>query len=77
MQQNPAEAMEVSAPSEAEAPKDVGPWLGFWEVSRRRLTPDDPFFAAGDRERELLAKHVRPPYPSYQADFSQWFVDFS
>lgn len=58
MQQNPAEAMEVSAPSEAEAPKDVGPWLGFWEVSRRRLTPDDPFFAAGDMERELLAKHV-------------------
>ena len=58
MQQNPAEAMEASAPSEAEAPKDAGPWLGFWEVSRRRLTPDDPFFAAGDMERELLAKHV-------------------
>ncbi|KAE8785948.1 hypothetical protein D1007_40287 [Hordeum vulgare] len=58
MQPNPAEAMEVSAPPEGEAPKDAGPWLGFWEVSRRRLTPDDPFFAAGDMERELLAKHV-------------------
>ncbi|KAL5204273.1 hypothetical protein ABZP36_009144 [Zizania latifolia] len=32
--------------------------LGFWAAARRRLAPDDPFFAAGDMERELLAKHV-------------------
>uniref|UniRef100_A0ACD5TM55 Uncharacterized protein n=3 Tax=Avena sativa TaxID=4498 RepID=A0ACD5TM55_AVESA len=61
MQQNHGEAMKVFAPGakgeEAEAPKAV-PWLGFWEVSRRRLAPNDPFFAAGDMERELLAKHV-------------------
>lgn len=47
---------------EAEAaPKTAaaGPELGFWLAARRRLTPDDPFFAAGDLERELLAKHVR------------------
>ncbi|CAM0870798.1 unnamed protein product [Alopecurus aequalis] len=60
MQQNPTEAIEMCAPGqmgEAEVPKAV-PWLGFWEVSRRRLPPDDPFFSAGDMERELLAKHV-------------------
>ena len=65
MEQNPAEAMELCAPGEmgeAEVRK-APPWLGFWEVSRRRLPPDDPFFAAGDMERELLAKHVRTPFP--------------
>ncbi|XP_047081268.1 zinc finger protein 511-like [Lolium rigidum] len=62
MQQNPTEAIEMCAPgesggAEAEVPKAV-PWLGFWQASRRRLPPDDPFFSAGDMERELLAKHV-------------------
>lgn len=73
MQQKPDEAMEVCArgEEEAEAPKAVGagsgPGLGFWAAARRRLAPDDPFFAAGDMERELLAKHVRRlpcPFPS-------------
>ncbi|KAJ6837272.1 putative E3 ubiquitin-protein ligase-like [Iris pallida] len=34
--------------------------LGFpiWVPVRRRLNSDDPFFAAGNIERELLAKHV-------------------
>ncbi|KQJ88490.1 zinc finger protein 511 [Brachypodium distachyon] len=61
MQQKPAEAMEVCArgdDGETEAPKALGTSLGFWAGTRRRLAPDDPFFAAGDMERELLAKHV-------------------
>jgi hypothetical protein len=67
MQQNPTEAIEMCAPgesggAEAEVPKAV-PWLGFWQASRRRLPPDDPFFSAGDMERELLAKHVGTPLP--------------
>lgn len=63
MQHDHVEVMEECAPgangeeAEANVPKAV-PWLGFWEVSRRRLAPNDPFFAAGDMERELLAKHV-------------------
>ena len=44
---------------EVEAEAAAGPELGFWLAARRRLAPDDPFFAAGDLERELLAKHVR------------------
>jgi hypothetical protein len=70
MEQNPAEAIEMCSPrekeeteAEAEVPKAV-PWLGFWQASRRRLPPDDPFFAAGDMERELLAKHVSIPTPA-------------
>lgn len=57
MQQKPDDAMEEAA----EAPKAAavtGPELGFWLAARRRLAPDDPFFAAGDLERELLAKHL-------------------
>lgn len=49
------EEVEAEAAPKAAA----GPELGFWLAARRRLTPDDPFFAAGDLERELLAKHVR------------------
>ncbi|KAL6659635.1 hypothetical protein ACP70R_002464 [Stipagrostis hirtigluma subsp. patula] len=54
MQQKP-EAMEEE---EVKAAAAAGPELGFWAAARRRLAPDDPFFAAGDLERELLAKHV-------------------
>jgi hypothetical protein len=53
MQKKPDDAMEEEA---AAAP---GPEIGFWLAARRRLAPEDPFFAAGDLERELLAKHVR------------------
>ncbi|XP_072978474.1 uncharacterized protein [Typha angustifolia] len=37
-----------------------GAGLGFpiWAASRRRFKPDDSFFAAGNMERELLAKQV-------------------
>lgn len=30
----------------------------FWSPARRRYGPDDPFFAAGNIERQLLAKQV-------------------
>jgi hypothetical protein len=60
MQQRPEDAMEeVEAEAEAAPKAAAGPELGFWLAARRRLAPDDPFFAAGDLERELLAKHVR------------------
>ena len=78
MQQNPAEAMEMCAPGEvgeAEVPRAV-PWLGSWEVSRSRLPPDDPFFAAGDMERELLAKHVRTLLPLLHDRVAQDLLDF-
>lgn len=39
-------------------PRDLGLGFPFWVTARRRFTPDDPFFAAGNTERELLAKHV-------------------
>ncbi|XP_006663466.1 zinc finger protein 511 [Oryza brachyantha] len=52
MQQRPA----VAAMEEEQAP--VVARLGFWLAARRRLAPDDPFFAAGNMERELLAKQV-------------------
>lgn len=55
MQKKPDDAMEEEA-APAPAP---GPEIGFWLAARRRLAPEDPFFAAGDLERELLAKHVR------------------
>ncbi|PAN42532.1 hypothetical protein PAHAL_8G162600 [Panicum hallii] len=59
MQQRPEDAMEeVEAEAEAAPKAAAGPELGFWLAARRRLAPDDPFFAAGDLERELLAKHV-------------------
>ncbi|KAL6890157.1 hypothetical protein ACP4OV_008920 [Aristida adscensionis] len=66
MQQRPEAMEEVKVMEEAVAPKKAaaaaaaadGPGLGFWTAARRRLAPDDPFFAAGDLERELLAKHV-------------------
>lgn len=29
-----------------------------WKPARRRFDPDAPFFAAGNIERELLAKQV-------------------
>jgi hypothetical protein len=38
---------------------DVGLGFPFWVASRRRFKPDDLFFAAGNTERELLAKHVK------------------
>lgn len=66
MQQKPAaEAMEEELKGEAVGPRRPG--LGLWLAARRRLAPDDPFFAAGDMERELLAKQVRslplsPPF---------------
>ncbi|XP_052135137.1 uncharacterized protein LOC127753752 isoform X1 [Oryza glaberrima] len=57
MQQKPAaEAMEEELKGEAVGPRRPG--LGLWLAARRRLAPDDPFFAAGDMERELLAKQV-------------------
>lgn len=36
--------------------------LGFpyWNPIRRRFSPDSPFFASGNVERELLAKQVLP-----------------
>ncbi|KAJ1685544.1 hypothetical protein LUZ63_016934 [Rhynchospora breviuscula] len=42
------------------ASPDLGLGFGFpfWVASRRRFKPDDPFFASGNLERELLAKHV-------------------
>ncbi|KAJ3701471.1 hypothetical protein LUZ61_005176 [Rhynchospora tenuis] len=42
------------------ASPDLGLGLDFpfWVASRRRFKPDDPFFASGNLERELLAKHV-------------------
>ncbi|CAH9123217.1 unnamed protein product [Cuscuta epithymum] len=36
----------------------VQPGFPFWCPSRRRYLPDDPFFAAGNIERQLLAKQV-------------------
>ncbi|KAH0727587.1 hypothetical protein KY290_014100 [Solanum tuberosum] len=30
----------------------------FWSPTRRRFGPDDPFFAYGNIQRELLAKQV-------------------
>lgn len=54
MQKKPDDAMEEEA-APAPAP---GPEIGFWLAARRRLAPEDPFFAAGDLERELLAKHL-------------------
>lgn len=66
MQQKPAaEAMEEELKGEAVGLRRPG--LGLWLAARRRLAPDDPFFAAGDMERELLAKQVRslplsPPF---------------
>ncbi|KAJ1275523.1 hypothetical protein BS78_05G142300 [Paspalum vaginatum] len=56
MPRKPEDAMEEEA--EAAAAAVTGPELGFWLAARRRLSPDDAFFAAGDLERELLAKHV-------------------
>jgi hypothetical protein len=61
MQQKPDDGMAEAAPKAAAV---TGPELGFWLAARRRLAPDDPFFAAGDLERELLAKHVRFNLPS-------------
>lgn len=68
MQPKPDDAMAEAAEAAPKAAAVTGPELGFWLAARRRLAPDDPFFAAGDLERELLAKHVRsippPPFPS-------------
>ena len=64
MQQKPDDAMEEAAAAPKAAAVTAGPELGFWLAARRRLAPDDPFFAAGDLERELLAKHVRLNPPS-------------
>ncbi|CAO2147264.1 unnamed protein product [Urochloa humidicola] len=61
MQQKPEVAMEevgAEAAPKAAAAAVTGPELGFWLAARRRLAPDDSFFAAGDLERELLAKHL-------------------
>ncbi|TVU25367.1 hypothetical protein EJB05_27861, partial [Eragrostis curvula] len=61
MQQKPEAMEEEERPTEAlkaAAAAEAGPELGFWAAARRRLAPDDPFFAAGDLERELLAKHL-------------------
>ncbi|GJN25173.1 hypothetical protein PR202_gb12967 [Eleusine coracana subsp. coracana] len=57
MQQMPG-AMEAERPEAPKGAAALGTELGFWAAARRRLAPDDPFFAAGDLERELLAKHV-------------------
>lgn len=42
-----------------EAPQ-LGLGLGFpyWKPLRRRFTPESPFFASGNIERELLVKQV-------------------
>ena len=69
MQQKPDDAMEEEAEAAPKAAAVTGPELGFWLAARRRLAPDDPFFAAGDLERELLAKHVRFNPPSLSHPF--------
>ena len=69
MQQKPDDAMEEAAEAAPKAAAVTGPELGFWLAARRRLAPDDPFFAAGDLERELLAKHVRFNLPSLSHPF--------
>lgn len=38
--------------------EELGLGFPFWFAARRRFKPGDPFFAAGDIERELIAKHV-------------------
>lgn len=40
--------------------EELGLGLGFpfWVAARRRFKPGDPFFVAGDIERELIAKHA-------------------
>ena len=32
--------------------------FSYWKAVRRRFGPDSPFFAAGNIERELIAKQV-------------------
>jgi hypothetical protein len=63
MQQKPEAMEEEERPEALKAAAAMGPDLGFWAAARRRLAPDDPFFAAGDLERELLAKHVSSASP--------------
>uniref|UniRef100_A0A0E0MFN0 C2H2-type domain-containing protein n=1 Tax=Oryza punctata TaxID=4537 RepID=A0A0E0MFN0_ORYPU len=58
MQQKPAAGAMEEEEVKGEAVGRRRPGLGFWLAARRRLPPDDPFFAAGDMERELLAKQV-------------------
>ncbi|CAL9055290.1 unnamed protein product [Musa banksii] len=43
---------------ESSGGEEVGLGSRWWIASRRRLMPDDPFFSAGNIERELLAKQV-------------------
>ncbi|RRT69964.1 hypothetical protein B296_00011328 [Ensete ventricosum] len=43
---------------ESSGVEELGLASGWWIASRRRLMPDDPFFSAGNIERELLAKQV-------------------
>ncbi|XP_010905507.1 uncharacterized protein [Elaeis guineensis] len=38
--------------------EELGLGFPFWVAACRRFKPGDPFFAAGDIERELIAKHV-------------------
>ncbi|RWW33912.1 hypothetical protein GW17_00001342, partial [Ensete ventricosum] len=43
---------------ESSGVEELGLASGWWIASRRRLMPGDPFFSAGNIERELLAKQV-------------------
>jgi len=52
-------AMEVEKKEEGEAEKSAASsGFGTWVAVRRPFRVDSPFFAAGNVERELLAKQV-------------------
>ncbi|RWW67165.1 hypothetical protein BHE74_00025412 [Ensete ventricosum] len=44
---------------ESSGVEELGLASGWWIASRRRLMPGDPFFSAGNIERELLAKQAK------------------
>ncbi|XP_020106416.1 zinc finger protein 511 [Ananas comosus] len=50
--------MESGSMETREEGSKLGLGFPYWIPSRRRFKPDDLFFAAGNTERELLAKHV-------------------
>ncbi|KAJ3671851.1 hypothetical protein LUZ60_007930 [Juncus effusus] len=51
-------AMEMEGEGEGEASSELVSGFPIWIAARRKLKSDDPFFAAGNLERELLAKQV-------------------